>query len=88
MSQVVMYSTSWCPYCAMAKRLFEDKGQAYEEIDVEVVAGSRQEMMDKSGGRQTVPQIFVGAHHVGGFDDLMALESQGKLEGLLAGGEA
>jgi glutaredoxin 3 len=87
MTQVVMYSTSWCPYCAMAKRLLEEKGQTYEEIDVEAVPGSRQEMMEKSG-RHTVPQIFVGTHHVGGFDDLMALESQGKLDGLLAGGEA
>jgi glutaredoxin 3 len=85
MTQVVMYSTSWCPFCAMAKRLFEEKGQTYEEIDVEAVAGSRQEMMEKSG-RHTVPQIFVGAHHVGGYDDLMAMEAQGKLDGLLAGG--
>ena len=85
MTQVVMYSTSWCPFCAMAKRLLEEKGQTYEEIDVEAVAGSRQEMMEKSG-RHTVPQIFVGAHHVGGYDDLMAMEAQGKLDGLLAGG--
>jgi len=87
MSQVVMYSTSWCPYCAMAKRLLDEKGQTYEEIDVEVVAGSRQEMVEKSG-RHTVPQIFVGTRHVGGYDDLMALESQGRLAGVLAGGEA
>ena len=86
MTQVVMYSTSWCPFCAMAKRLLDEKGQSYEEIDVEAVAGSRQEMIEKSG-RRTVPQIFVGKHHVGGFDDLMALESQGRLDGLLAGAE-
>jgi glutaredoxin 3 len=71
----------------MAKRLLEEKGQSYEEIDVEAVPGSRQEMLAKSG-RHTVPQIFVGTHHVGGYDDLVALESQGKLEDLLAGGEA
>ena len=82
---VVIYSTSWCPYCAMAKDLLSQKGQVYEEIDVEVVAGSRQEMMQRSG-RRTVPQIFVGEHHVGGYDDLAALEQRGELDGLLAGG--
>ena len=87
MQEVVIYSTSWCPYCAMAKRLLDAKGQTYEEIDVEVVAGSRQEMIERSG-RQTVPQIFVGSQHVGGYDDLAALEAQGQLSELLAGGEA
>jgi len=85
MAEVVMYATSWCPYCAMAKSLLAQKGQSFEEIDVEAVPGSRQEMMQRSG-RRTVPQIFVGDHHVGGYDDLAALESQGKLDELLAGG--
>jgi len=87
MTEVVMYATSWCPYCAMAKSLLARKGQSFEEIDVEAVPGSRQEMMQRSG-RRTVPQIFVGDHHVGGYDDLAALESRGELDGLLAGGAA
>ena len=87
MSHVVMYSTSWCPFCAMAKRLLEEKGQSYQEIDVEAVSGSRQEMIEKSG-RHSVPQIFVGDRHLGGFDDLMALEQRGALDSILAGGAA
>ena len=83
----VIYSTSWCPFCAMAKSLLTQKGQDYEEIDVEAVPGSREEMMERSG-RHTVPQIFVGSQHVGGYDDLAALEARGQLDGLLAGGEA
>ena len=86
-STIVMYSTSWCPFCAMAKNLLAQKGQDYEEIDVEAVPGSREEMVERSG-RQTVPQIFVGDHHVGGNDDLVALERQGELDALLAGGAA
>ncbi len=85
MAQVVMYATSWCGYCAMARRLLDGKGQTWEEIDVEAVPGSRQEMMERSG-RRTVPQIFVDGRHVGGYDDLAALESSGELDGLLAGG--
>ena len=85
MSEIVMYATSWCPYCAMAKRLLEQKGHAYEEIDVEAVSGGREEMMQRSG-RRTVPQVFVGTHHIGGYDDMMALETQGELDRVLAGG--
>ena len=80
-----MYATSWCPYCAMAKSLLAQKGQSFREIDVDAVPGSRQEMMQRSG-RRTVPQIFVGDHHVGGYDDMAALESEGELDALLAGG--
>ena len=71
----------------MAKRLLEEKGQSYQEIDVEAVSGSRQEMIEKSG-RHSVPQIFVGDRHLGGFDDLMALEQRGALDSILAGGAA
>ena len=85
MAEIVMYATSWCPYCAMAKRLLEQKGVAFREIDVEVEAGGRGEMMERSG-RRTVPQVFVGDHHVGGYDDMAALEARGELDAVLAGG--
>lgn len=84
MKDVVMYSSMFCPYCSMAKKLLEGKGVAYEEISVDWKGAIRQEMMEKANGRHTVPQIFVGEHHVGGFDDLYALEQDGKLDALLA----
>ena len=83
--QVVMYTTDWCPYCARARRLLEEKGVPFEEIDVDAKSGARAEMIERSGGRSTVPQIFIGAAHVGGFDDLYALDSSGGLDRLLAG---
>ncbi len=79
---VVMYATSWCPYCDRARQLFARKGVTFEEIDVESVPDARAQMQERSG-RRTVPQIFVGDHHVGGSDDLLALESAGKLDALL-----
>ncbi len=81
-SQVVMYSTAICPYCQMARRLFKDKGVAFTEIRVDQHPGKRAEMMQKSG-RRTVPQIWIGDAHVGGFDDAYALERNGKLDALL-----
>ncbi len=84
MSGVVMYSSMFCPYCARAKRLLESKGIAYEEISVDLENALRAEMMARANGRHTVPQIFVGEHHVGGFDDLYALEQAGELDPLLA----
>ncbi len=84
MSGVVMYSSMFCPYCSMAKRLLESKGIAYEEISVDLENALRAEMMARANGRHTVPQIFVGEHHVGGFDDLYALEQAGQLDPLLA----
>ena len=81
---VVMYSTSWCPYCERARRLLKAKGASFSEIDVESAPEKRAEMQSRSG-RRTVPQIFIGEHHVGGSDDLAALESAGKLDALLAG---
>jgi glutaredoxin 3 len=84
MPRITMYSTSWCGYCAMARRLFESKGQSWDEIDVDGEAGRRDEMIERSGQR-TVPQIWIGERHVGGYDDLAALERAGELDALLAG---
>lgn len=83
--RVVMYATGWCPYCARARDLLARKGVAFEEIDVDSVPGSREEMQQRSG-RRTVPQIFVGDTHVGGSDDLHALEARGGLDPLLGRG--
>ncbi len=79
---VVMYSTSWCPYCDRVRRLLSAKQVAFEEIDVESAPEKRAEMQTRSG-RRTVPQIFIGDHHVGGSDDLHALDESGKLDSLL-----
>jgi glutaredoxin 3 len=83
--QVIMYVTDWCPYCARARRLLEEKGVRFEEIDVEARPDARTEMIERSSGRSTVPQIFIGGTHVGGSDDLYALDSSGGLDRLLAG---
>jgi glutaredoxin 3 len=83
MASITIYTKGWCPYCSAAKDLLRRKGAAFEEIDVERVAGARAEMIQKAGGRSTVPQIFVGQRHVGGCDDLYALDGRGELEALL-----
>ncbi len=83
--EVVMYATSWCPYCARARRLLEERGVSYTEIDIEARPEARAEMVRRSG-RRTVPQIFIGDVHVGGSDDLHALEESGELARLLADG--
>jgi len=80
---IVMYTTNWCPYCERARRLLTAKGAAFREIDVESAPEKRAEMQSRSGQR-SVPQIFIGDHHVGGSDDLAALEEAGKLDALLA----
>ena len=77
-----MYVTDWCPYCARARSLLEGKGVAIEEVDVDLVPGAREEMRARSG-RDTVPQIFIGESHVGGSDDLQALDADGRLDPLL-----
>lgn len=77
--RVVMYFTDWCPYCTRARNLFDAKGVAVEEIDVDAVPGAREEMMARSG-RDTVPQIFIGDEHIGGCDDLFALDAAGGLD--------
>lgn len=83
MPKVTIYTTSICPYCMMAKRLLTKKGVAFQEIDVGGNRALRAEMEEKSG-RHTVPQIWIGDTHVGGCDDLYALEDSGKLDPLLA----
>lgn len=84
MPEVVLYITDMCPYCYRAKRLLEQKGVKYTEIDVTLDPAKRAEMAQKSGGVRTVPQIFIGGRHVGGSDELYALEAEGKLDPLLA----
>jgi glutaredoxin 3 len=80
--KVVMYVMDWCPYCTRARDLLAAKGVAVEEIDVEAVPGAFEEMRARSG-RDTVPQIFIGESHVGGSDDLQALDADGRLDVLL-----
>lgn len=80
---IEMYLRHTCPYCVMAIRLLSSKVLEWTEIDIDAEPQRRQEMIDRSG-RYTVPQIFVGGTHVGGFDDLYALESAGRLDRLLA----
>jgi glutaredoxin 3 len=81
--QVVVYSTGWCPYCERAKGLLERKGVAYQEIKVDENPAERAAMLARSGGRRTVPQIFFGERHIGGFDELYALDKAGELDKLL-----
>ena len=79
----IMYATNSCPYCNMAKRLLDAKGVQYDVIDVTGKPALWDEMSAKTG-RNTVPQIFIGEHHVGGFDDLSAADKRGELDQLLA----
>ncbi|GAC1632687.1 MAG: glutaredoxin 3 [Nevskia sp.] len=85
MKPVLVYSTRICPYCMMAKRLLGAKGVSYDEVMVDRDDALRAQMMARSGGRRTVPQIFIGDRHVGGYDDLAALERAGQLDPLLQG---
>lgn len=82
MPPVTVYTTSYCPYCVRAKELLTRKGVAYTEVNVEDDT-VRAAMIAKAGGRRTVPQIFIGETHVGGFDDLSALDKAGKLDEML-----
>jgi glutaredoxin 3 len=82
--EILMYSTAWCPYCVRAKSLLERKGLAFREIRVDENPAERDVMLARSGGRRTVPQIFIGDRHVGGFDDLYALDKAGELDTLTA----
>lgn len=83
MTQVTIYTASLCPYCHMAKELLRAKCVAYQEVDVTGQPALRAEMREKAGGRNTVPQIWIGTQHVGGCDDLMCLDRAGKLDALL-----
>ena len=82
-ADIVMYSTGWCPYCLRARALLERKGAAFREIKIDEDPSEREAMLARSGGRRTVPQIFIGDRHVGGFDELYALEKAGTLDELL-----
>jgi glutaredoxin 3 len=81
---ITVYVTGWCPYCQRAKVLLEGKNLAFQEINVDDDAKYRQEMTARSG-RRTVPQIFIGERHVGGCDDLYALEGSGELDRIIQG---
>ncbi len=83
-AKVEVYSTSYCPYCVRAKSLLRAKGVAFAEIDVSDDAELRARMVELAGGRRTVPEIFINGKIVGGYDELRALEAQGKLDALLA----
>jgi glutaredoxin 3 len=83
MPHIIIYTTPICPYCVQAKKLFAKKGVSYQEVDVSQDAQLREEMMHKSGGRRSVPQIFINDQHIGGCDDLYALEQKGALDPLL-----
>ena len=77
-----MYAADWCGYCARARRLLDGKGVAYEEIDVDVTPGAQAQMRERSG-RTSIPQIFINEQHIGGSDELAALEADGRLDALL-----
>lgn len=85
MRPVEIYTTPFCPYCHAAKRLLQKKGVNFSEIDVSQDPGLRAKMTQRANGRRTVPQIFIGGEHVGGSDDLHALDHAGKLDPMLAG---
>ncbi len=84
MPAVTIYTKGWCPYCSAAKDLLREKGVAFEEIEITGRAAERAEMVSRASGRSSVPQIFIGERHVGGFDDLNALDRRGELDTLLA----
>lgn len=84
MSSVTIYTKGWCPYCSAAKELLTQKGVAFTEIEISGKADERARMAERSGGRTTVPQIFIGDRHVGGCDDLYALDRRGELDTALA----
>lgn len=83
MAKVTIYTRPFCGYCARALKVLGEKGADFTEVEAGMDPKLRQEMMDRSG-RTTFPQIFVGEQHIGGCDDMMALEREGKLDGLLA----
>jgi glutaredoxin 3 len=84
MAKVEIYTNPWCGYCARAKNLLQSKGVDYVEIDVEAEPRRRPEMVQRANGGRTVPQIFIDDRHVGGSDDLHALDARGELDPLLA----
>ncbi len=83
MAEIIIYSTQVCPYCVKAKQLLSSKGAAFKEVDISRDPALVEEVRTRSGGRKTVPQIFIGDLHVGGCDELYALDAAGKLDELL-----
>ncbi len=83
MADILMYTTTYCPFCMQARRLFDQKGIPYKEINLDEQAEKRAEMLTQSEGRRTVPQIFIDGKSYGGFDDVNALEKKGRLDTLL-----
>jgi len=83
MAEVEMYSTMWCPYCSRARALLREKGVDFVDIDIAEEPGRRVEMVERAGGRRTVPQIFIDGEHIGGCDELVALDRAGKLDAKL-----
>jgi glutaredoxin 3 len=83
--KVVIYATAWCGYCERARQIFRRKGVEFDEVDVDSGAAARREMLTRSG-RRSVPQIFIGERHVGGSEDLLALDVSGELDALLGVG--
>jgi glutaredoxin 3 len=81
---IEIYTKTFCPYCWRAKMLLQSKGAAFREISVDFGGAEREKMIQRASGCTTVPQIFIGEHHVGGCDDLLALEREGKLDALIA----
>jgi len=84
MAKIEIYTKAFCPFCTRAKRLLESKGAAFEEFDITLGGPKRVEMIDRAHGRTTVPQIFIDDRHIGGSDDLAALDREGGLDPLLA----
>jgi glutaredoxin 3 len=82
-SEIIMYSTTWCPYCDRARSLLKAKSASFIEVKIDEDPAQRDIMLKRTGGRRTVPQIFIGERHVGGFDELYALDRKGELDGLL-----
>ena len=85
MAEIVIYSSGFCPYCSWAKKLLESKSVSYKEVRIDQVDGAQQEMLSKSNGQMTVPQIFIDSFHVGGYTDMVKLDKQGELDPLLVG---
>jgi glutaredoxin 3 len=83
MAKVEIYTKDWCGYCARAKALLTDKGVSFEEYDITLGGPKREEMLERAPGRSSVPQIFIDGAHIGGSDDLTALNRAGKLDALL-----
>lgn len=83
MPDVIIYSSGFCPYCTWAKKMLDAKNVEFSEIRIDQVEGAQQEMLAKSEGQMTVPQIFIGTFHVGGYTDMVQLDQEGRLDPLL-----